>query len=411
MYRVLLSVYACEPGHGSERGVGWTWVNELAKDHEIYAVTRANNKEIILNNPDLYKKENIHWIFFDLPKWASFWKKGPKGMRTYYFLWQFFLYFKIKKFINLNSIDIIQHLTFGNYWLPSFLPLLHKPFIWGPVGGAEKLPLTFWKCLSSKNIIYELFRSIIPLILENLFFAKMNAKRSILALAKSKESYSRLKKLGASNVILFSEVGLKENEIPKSEMIPDISEKKIISVGRLIHIKGYDLAIEALAKIKNEIAPFKYEIYGEGPELENLQKLIMENGLAHEIIFKGHQSRHIVFNALANSHLIVHPSLHDSGGWALLEAMAVACPVICLDVGGPAVQVTMETGFKIAVNNRSQVINDLSKKIKIYFSENHYRDMRPKCIEHINNNYLWGAKRKNINELYRKAIEDYENRH
>src|SRR2546430_4418443 len=42
-----------------------------------------------------------------------------------------------------------------------------------------------------------------------------------------------------------------------------------------------------------------------------------------------------------------HPSLHDSGGWVCLEAMAAGRPVICLDLGGPGYQVTEESGIKI----------------------------------------------------------------
>ena len=45
--------------------------------------------------------------------------------------------------------------------------------------------------------------------------------------------------------------------------------------------------------------------------------------------------------------MLIHPSLHDSGGWVCLEAMAAGRPVICLDLGGPGLQVTEKTGIKV----------------------------------------------------------------
>ena len=45
--RILLSAYACEPDRGSEPGVGWNWVRHLAREHEVWVITRSNNRGII----------------------------------------------------------------------------------------------------------------------------------------------------------------------------------------------------------------------------------------------------------------------------------------------------------------------------------------------------------------------------
>lgn len=63
---------------------------------------------------------------------------------------------------------------------------------------------------------------------------------------------------------------------------------------------------------------------------------------------------------LRQSHVLLHPSLHDSGGWSLLEAMAAACPVICLDLGGSAVRVDDESGIRVAARNPEQVVDDIA---------------------------------------------------
>ena len=43
MKTILVSAYACEPLKGSEQGVGWNWVLQLAKKNNVHVITRANN--------------------------------------------------------------------------------------------------------------------------------------------------------------------------------------------------------------------------------------------------------------------------------------------------------------------------------------------------------------------------------
>ena len=58
--------------------------------------------------------------------------------------------------------------------------------------------------------------------------------------------------------------------------------------------------------------------------------------------------------------VLVHPSLHDSGGFVLLEAMEMRKPVVCLKLGGPGVYVNEHTGYAIPATSIPQVIDDLA---------------------------------------------------
>jgi len=53
--------------------------------------------------------------------------------------------------------------------------------------------------------------------------------------------------------------------------------------------------------------------------------------------------------------------LHDSGGGTCLEAMAAGRPVICLDLGGPATQVTEETGIKVPAPDPGEAVRGLAE--------------------------------------------------
>jgi hypothetical protein len=103
--KVLLSAYACEPGKGSEPGMGWHWAVEITRlGHEVHILTRANNvgacERGLANLPGL--RLLVHG--YDLPCWARWWKKGQRGMHFYYVLWQWRAYRRARCIAGSTSI-------------------------------------------------------------------------------------------------------------------------------------------------------------------------------------------------------------------------------------------------------------------------------------------------------------------
>ena len=86
--RILVSAYACEPGKGSEPAVGWNWVCQMARFHDVWVLTRRNNRPPIQAELDGRLAPSLHFVYFDLPYWARFWKRSTFGLRLYYCLWQ-----------------------------------------------------------------------------------------------------------------------------------------------------------------------------------------------------------------------------------------------------------------------------------------------------------------------------------
>lgn len=331
-------------------------------------------------------------------------------MRLYYCLWQFFLYHYLKKKIDISKIDIFHHLTFGNYWLPSFLYSFRKPFVWGPLGGAESTPDLFLPKLSIKDKTYEFARSFFQELSNRSIPTKKCATLSAVVLSKSFETRDAIQKIGSNKVKVFPEAGLYKEELNSlisntEKNTRNEKEFNLISVGRLIHIKGFDLALEAFSKYNKLNMKSKYYILGEGPEFNKLDEIVKKNNLENHVIFTGNVTRHEVFNYLAKSDVLLHPSLHDSGGWVCLEAMACSCPVICLNIGGPAVQVTNETGFVLTADSPTQVVNDIFKKLTILSNDrNLHNKMKLACVKHIEENYLWDIKLDQINRIYQEIL-------
>ena len=81
--KVLLSAYSCDPGKGSEPGVGWNSVLQAARFHDVWVLTHNEGREGIAAAVAKEPLPNVHFFFLDLPSWALFWKKDRRGQRTF----------------------------------------------------------------------------------------------------------------------------------------------------------------------------------------------------------------------------------------------------------------------------------------------------------------------------------------
>jgi glycosyltransferase involved in cell wall biosynthesis len=403
--KVLISAYACRPGMGSEPGVGWNIIRQLVKYYDIWVLTREDNRPSI--EAELVKNpiSRLHFIYCDLPNWAKWWNYKQKGVQLHYYLWQIIAYIVGRKLHQEVGFDLVHHVTYVKYWSPSFLSLLPVPFIWGPVGGGESAPKVFWEDFSFRGKAYETMRDLARWLGEHDPFVRLTAHRSTLIRVTTEDTAKRLREIGAKNIEIFSETGLAEEEIIRLAQSPSLTNLPVrfISMGRLLHWKGFHLGLQAFALAKLPDAEFW--IVGDGPERRRLELLAQKLGIAHQVKFWNRLPRHETLEKLRECVALVHPSLHDSGGWVCLEAMAVGRPVICLDLGGPAIQVTVETGYKISAYNTKQAVHDLAEAMVRLAKDPELRvQMGEAGQKRVKELYSWEAKGQSLAQLYSEII-------
>src|SRR5690348_11644402 len=136
--RVLMIAYACQPGRGSEPGVGWRMCEAVSREHDVWVVTRKNNRDDIEAALRDQPNPHVHFHYADLPRWACFWKKGERGIRLYYYLWQFAMLRTARQLTRRVQFDLAHHVTFVNDYFFTGLALLGLPFVWGPIGSPGK---------------------------------------------------------------------------------------------------------------------------------------------------------------------------------------------------------------------------------------------------------------------------------
>jgi glycosyltransferase involved in cell wall biosynthesis len=407
--KVLVSAYACEPGKGSEQEVGWKWVGQIARFHEAWVITRANNREPIERALAKEPLPNVHWIYFDLPWWARFWKKGQRGVHLYYYLWQVGAYFTGKRLHREVSFDIAHHLTFGIDWISSFLAFLPVPFVWGPIVGAQSVDASFRRTWPWKAQMQEQLRTWVRQFSRVDPLMRWAARKVVLGVASTPEAAEHLFHLGCKEVVLHPSVGMSSRDIEtlSCARLPKETHSgvRFVSVGNLLAFKGFRLALKAFAEVQDRFPQAEWWIIGDGPERAWLMRLADQLDIKDKVHFWGWMPRQEVMTRLLECDVLVYPCLRGAISMACLEAMVVGHPVLCLDRGGPALQVTEETGFKVSAITPEQVVNDLREAMLLLASNPDYRmrmgeAARRRVIEYFD----WDRKGEWLREVYQEIV-------
>jgi glycosyltransferase involved in cell wall biosynthesis len=291
----------------------------------------------------------FHPVFVQLSRpLRALFKHSQPFTAIYYHLWQHNLLKVAKELHEKVGFDVAHHVTFGRYWSPSGLRGLDIPFVWGPVGAAESAPSAFLPELPLSARFFELTRDITRSMAHFDPALRATARAATIGIGISREACDALRDLGVRRVVQLPQAALPDSELAFFDRFPPPPEGpfRAICIGRLIHWKGFYLAIRAFAIFARKHPEAELWIVNDGPYRRELEATAVREGVQSQVHFTGLLPKFSqVMDKLAESHVLMHPALHEAFGNVCMEAMAAGRPVVCLDIGGPASQVTSETGF------------------------------------------------------------------
>jgi glycosyltransferase involved in cell wall biosynthesis len=406
--KILISAYACHPlaTQGSFPGeaiLGWNLVRQAGRFHEIHVLTRAYNREAIQEAVKKENLRNLHFHYISLPKPFQLLLGNFFGFRIYYLLWQIKAYAFSKTLRTKVHFDIFHHMTFNNDWMPSFIGAFSDvPFVWGPMGGGQRVPASFMKSLSLKSRMLEHARLAGQSFWRRTVFRRMCVRKAAAILVCNGETERMIRRL-TPRTCFFPVNGISKSEISSIKPRADHGRAvfKVLFAGRLDPIKGVEFGIRAFAAFSRKHPNSRFEIIGSGPEDGAMRRLADELGLEQNVLFSAWLPRHELMKKLAAADVFLFPSLRDGGGAVVVESMASGTPVICLNTGGPGFHVLQEWGIKVPPTKPDSVVKDLSRALEtLYLDPDRRERMRYAAIARAEEYYLWERLGEKLNRIY-----------
>jgi glycosyltransferase involved in cell wall biosynthesis len=177
------------------------------------------------------------------------------------------------------------------------------------------------------------------------------AKASLIGCTTA-ETLQRIPRRFRDKCIVLPAIGIDppgEQATPASPASPSF-----LFIGRLLYWKGVHLVLRAMPEVVRSLPNARLKIVGEGRDARWLKRVAEECGIAAHVDWVPRLPHQEISTAYQDQVALVFPSLHDSGGMVVLEAMAAGLPVICLALGGPGVFVDGSCGVAIDPSNKSE---------------------------------------------------------
>lgn len=149
----------------------------------------------------------------------------------------------------------------------------------------------------------------------------------VLQTQKNKSYFS--KSIQDRSIVIYNPIDLKEK---RGQALRTETNKRIVSVGRLMPQKNHELLMDAFAEVVKVYPEYELTIYGEGPERYELEKKIVSLKLSDKVFLPG--SMKDIFDEISDAELFVLSSDYEGMPNALIEAMCLGLPCISTKVSG-----------------------------------------------------------------------------
>ena len=328
----LISAYSVNPYKGSEDSIGWNWVLQYEKNYKegdrIILLTKKFNEKDTRRGLKEFNIQHVELVIVDVPNALNWFREKHSAFHhMYYILWQHWAWLWVKH--SRIHFDVIHHVTMNDYRIPSELyKAKGAKVIWGPMGGAQVTPRPLK--VYEKNQLVASFREFVNKSCSwNPFYKK--ALRSYYKIyCINNETQKQISRIVGKDVPLMPELALRDEykNLPIRKGKNDIL--KIVFVGRLIGKKGIAFLVDALSLMPTDM-DWELLIFGDGDDRALIEKQIADSGIGKNVKLMGNRPLNQIAEAYQQADVFVLPSLRETSGNVLLEAMAYAVPIVAFD--------------------------------------------------------------------------------
>lgn len=408
---ILINAYAVSPNWGSEPGMGWNWIINIAKHCNVFVITEGEWKEEILDAVrNLPQKDNIRFYFNPMSDKVRkmCWNQGDWRFYWYYARWQKKTLEIALQIIAENHIDVMHQLNMIGFREPGYLwKIKDIPLVWGPVGGIANIPTSY---LSSAGWKMNLFCRLKNLIsdMQFRFHPRVRAaiKRSTM-IAAMKEVQTATQKVYGKDIPVINETGTYPSRFQPTGKESQRLKKEfnILWVGKFDFRKQFLLALKSVARLSNKpevelhvVAPMT------GKQEELARKQIESLHMSEYVKLYGRIPNEDVQSLMSNSDVLLFTSLSEGTPHVVLEAIKNNLPIICFDICGHGEIVDDSIGIKIPLSNPEESSRQFADAMEKLRYDQSLKDTYPDNFEVKQQKCSWEKKIEQIIKIYSDLV-------
>lgn len=415
--RLLLVAYQCGPGMGSVSQIGWEWYSRLAQQYRVTLVTHVRNRQAIAAAGGAVSDSEVIYIdteWFAGPLYRLAKRLFPRSEHSVFLIASLdYFVFDAAAWRLLGRRqkqgerwDILHRVTPVSLATPTWLGRLGIPTVIGPLNSGLKDPPGFSAIMRQESTWLVNLREF-GRCFDGLIGSSRHATRLLVAtqatLAMVPPRYRK-----RCEFMLENGVELDQFEPRPWPAAPGPQQPlEVLFVGRLIPVKALSLLIDAVTQVKAAGQAVRLTVVGDGPMRAEWERHAQTRALGESVRFVGSQPLTEVAGFMQRCHAFCLPSVRESGGAVLLEAMASARPVIAIRFGGPAELVDDSVGALVAPGNPQQVTDDIAKLLlQLLQHPAEWAERGQAGRRKVEAHYSWNAKVEAAGRLYQAILNE-----
>jgi len=396
--RVLMVAYACSPTHGGEHLLGWEWASRMALRHDVTVLTSQHR----LHQSDGMRPPSLAMVGVDDRLFRPLKRLGPVGFHVYYWLWHRSAARMGLQLIAQDRFDVVHQVTFHSCRVRGRLAAPgNPPFVWGPVAGLEEVPPRLWGALGS-SLLVEAIRSISNWISPRMPGVRRTLRNSHSILVSNTDTLRRLAHVVNRDFLLMPANAVAD--VGPAIYTSSGDPLRLVAIGSIVRMRAYEFVLRAIAGMpRSQQSHLQLRFIGDGRDQRRLAALAKRLDLT-SVEFLGRVPRTEALDAMRKAHLLVFPSLRDSGGSSVSESLALGVPVLALDLAGPAAMLSRGGGLLIRPGRPAQVIADIRELLeRVVVDRDVLQEASTKARSAARELFRWDERIELVDGIYRRA--------
>lgn len=412
MYNVLINAYAIAPNWGSEQGMGWNWMIQIARFCKVFVITEGEwRSEIETALENIPQRENIKIYYNPVsPEVRKMcWNQGDYRFYIHYAKWQEKTLEIARSIISEHKIDIIHQLNMVGFREPGLLwKIKDIPYVWGPFSGCMPINMAFVKDESfGVKCRYFIKNHVNKYQFRHMGKVKKAFERADGLITTDANIKQMVKEYYHKDALIISETGLQGGCVPLST-VNKLNDgfMNLLWVGRFIKTKKLDIALQTISKLKGKKIRLYIVGFGSNEEENMYKKMSSDLGIDDMVIWKGKLENAKVKELMLQMDVLFFTSVLEATSTVVPEAIQHRLPIVCHDCCGFGPLISDKIGRKIPLENPSQSVSNFTNVfLDLYENKYNLYDMLPNFND-VADNLTYEKKGKCIVELYNQIIKN-----